>query len=172
MPHVIFDGSQLKLASFNDQTGSGLISYYETPFSHQRGFGSFTRQHGAGVGSVIKSIFRYLRPLATTLQPIGKAIGNEALQTTARILDDVTSGKGDLKESITKQSKEGLSKLLNKASENLQKPQQGSGRGRRKRSYKHIQKKGRVIIKPELIGQTVPARSFLKKKRADSLGYY
>jgi hypothetical protein len=173
MPHVIFDGSNLKLNNFFPQTGSGIIAHYEAPSPYQRGYGHFSslaRQRGAGVGSVIRNIWRYLRPFTSSIAPvtanIGKAVGKEALATTARVLGDVVSGS-DVKEAVSSQGREGVRKLLDKASANLQ--QKGSGRGRRR---KRRIRKPRVIIKPELVGQTVPARAVLKKRRADSLGYY
>jgi hypothetical protein len=75
----------------------------------------------------------------------------------------------DLKTSVTNQSKEGIRKLANRAAQKLQ-----SGGGKRRgRKYKSKgNKRGRVILKPELIGQSVPGRALLKKRRADNLGYY
>lgn len=75
----------------------------------------------------------------------------------------------DLKSSVTNQSREGIRKLASKAAEKLQ-----SGGGKRRgRKYKSKgSKRGRVTLKPELIGQSVAGRALLKKKRADNLGYY
>lgn len=171
MPHVIFDGSNIKLENFFSQ-GTGLIAHYEAPSPFQRGYGHFSslaRQRGAGVGSVLKNIWRYLRPLAATLEPIGKAVGKEALATTSRVLEDVASGKADLKESVAQHSREGMKNLLTQATSKLQ--QTGSGRGKRKK-IRYNKRKPRIIIKPELIGQSVPTRAILKRKRADILGYY
>jgi hypothetical protein len=106
--------------------------------------------------------------LASSFQPIttsiGKAVGKEALSTTARVIDDVVGGT-DLKSAVKTQGREGLRKLASQAATKLQ-----SGTGR-KRKYKR-RPRGRVILKPELIGQSVPGRALLKKKRADNLGYY
>jgi hypothetical protein len=173
MPHILFDGSDLKLENYFSQSGGGIISHYEAPNPYQRGYGHFSalaRQRGAGVGSVVRHIWRYLRPMISSAAPItasiGKAVGKEALATTARVLGDVAAGKADVGESFATQSREGVNKLLKQASAKLE--QKGSGRGRKRRRIR----RGRVIIKPELLGQSVPIRANLKRKRADSLGYY
>ena len=93
MVRVIFDGSNLKLGGHFPQEGSGIIGRFDAASPYQRGYGHFSalaRQRGAGVGSVLRNIWRYLRPLASTVSPIttsiGKAVGQEALSTTARVL--------------------------------------------------------------------------------------
>lgn len=93
MVRVIFDGSNLKLGSQFPQEGSGIIGRFDAASPYQRGYGHFSamaRQRGAGVGSVLRNVWRYLRPLASSLHPIttsiGKAVGQEALSTTARVL--------------------------------------------------------------------------------------
>jgi hypothetical protein len=106
--------------------------------------------------------------LASTISPlaasVGSAIGKEGLDTTARVLNKVVQG-GDIKEALTGESREGVKRLLDKASSKLQK---GSGRKR-----KHSRPKTRIILKPsDIIGKTVPQKAILKKKRVDSLGYY
>lgn len=94
MVRVIFDGSKLSVDKIYPQTGSGALSYFEgIPF--QRGFGyGISRHKGAGIGSVLKSLWRILKPLATTISPIalnvGKELGKEGLATTARVLNKVT----------------------------------------------------------------------------------
>jgi hypothetical protein len=133
MVRVIFDGSNLKLGNTFPQGGSGLIGHFESnPF--QRGYGYYSamaRQRGAGIGSVLRNVWRYLRPLVSAVQPvtskIGQAVGQEALATTARVLGDVTKG-GNLGESIQTQAKEGLKNLVSRANTKLQ-----SGTGRRRR---------------------------------------
>jgi len=93
MVRVIFDGSSLSLNKFQ-QIGSGPISYFEGLPPFQRGYGNLAiRQKGAGVGAVLRSLWRYLKPLASTIKPIamniGKEIGKEGLATTARVLNKV-----------------------------------------------------------------------------------
>ena len=92
MVRVIFDGSNLRLEKFH-QVGSGSIEYF-SGLPYQRGFGNGPiRQKGAGVGRVLKSLWRYLKPLASAFTPIamnvGKEIGKEGLATTARVLNKV-----------------------------------------------------------------------------------
>ena len=93
MVRVIFDGSNLRLEKFH-QVGSGHIEYFSGLPTYQRGFGNGSiRQRGAGVGRVLKSLWRYLKPLASAFKPIavnvGKEIGKEGLATTARVLNKV-----------------------------------------------------------------------------------
>lgn len=171
MVRVIFDGSKLSLGSFQQIGGGGPISYFEG-LPYQRGLGYFVgvgNQRGAGVGSVLRSIWRYLKPLAGTLKPlaanVGREIGREGLETATRVLNRVVEGN-DLKEAVVSEGKEGIRNLLDKASNKLQK-----GRGKkRKRSTRG---KGSVILKTSsLIGKTVPQKALLNKRRLDSLGYY
>jgi hypothetical protein len=87
---VIFDGSSLRL----NQSGAGAISYFEGLPIYQRGFGAYAvRQRGAGVGNVLRSLWRFLKPIASTISPLvmsaGKELGREGLSTTARILNKV-----------------------------------------------------------------------------------
>jgi hypothetical protein len=150
MVRVIFDGSNLRLQNFQ-QYGSGPIAYYEgLPF--QRGYGYYVgRQRGAGVGSVLRSIWRYLKPFASSLRPVAETIGKEGLSSTARVLDQVVKG-GDIKEAMMSEGREGARRLLEKASERLQ--QKGTGR-KRKRPLK----KARVILKTsDILGKTVPQK--------------
>jgi hypothetical protein len=81
------------------------------------------------------------------------------------VLSKVVQG-GDIKEALSGESKEGVRRLLEKAGSKLQK---GSGRKR-----KRIRSKSGITLKPSevVIGQTVPQKAILKKKRIDTLGYY
>lgn len=93
MVHVIFDGSNLSVDKiYTQQTGSGALSYFEG-LPYQRGFGYSANQRGAGLGNALKSIWRFLKPLASTISPIamsvGKELGKEGLATTARVLTKV-----------------------------------------------------------------------------------
>lgn len=93
MVRVIFDGSNLRLDKFY-QTGSGGIAYFEGLPLYQRGYGNLAyRQRGAGVGTILRNIWHYLQPIASSLKPIassiGKEIGKEGLAATARVLNKV-----------------------------------------------------------------------------------
>ncbi|KAL3123570.1 hypothetical protein niasHT_001297 [Heterodera trifolii] len=171
MVRVIFDGSNLRLEQIYQQNGGG-VSVFEGAPTFQRGYGYFLgvpRQKGAGVGSVLRNLWRYLRPMVSAARPyaanIAAEIGKEGLETGARVLNEVSKG-GSIRDALVSEGKEGAKKLLDKASSSLQK-----GSGRRKR--RGGRKKAEIILKPsDVVGQTVPQKALLKKKRFDSLGYY
>uniref|UniRef100_A0A914HC94 Uncharacterized protein n=1 Tax=Globodera rostochiensis TaxID=31243 RepID=A0A914HC94_GLORO len=132
---------------FYQQTGSGPIAYFEGLPTFQRGYGYFLgvpRQKGAGVGAVLRNLWRYLRPMISAAKPyaanIATELGKEGLETGARVLNQVSKG-GDIKEALLAEGKEGAKKLLDKASSSLQK-----GRGKRKRRGKKT--KAEIILKP------------------------
>jgi hypothetical protein len=108
-----------------------------------------------------------------------KTVGKESLGAGGRILTNIAKGE-DLKETAQKEGKEGIKRVLAKASNKLQK---GSGLRRRKavrrRRPKRINSETalptEINIKPEpeLIGRTVPATTAIKKrKKSDALGFY
>ncbi|KAL3113285.1 hypothetical protein niasHT_018900 [Heterodera trifolii] len=113
----------------------------------KRGYGYFLgvpRQKGAGVGSVLRNLWRYLRPMVSAARPyaanIAAEIGKEGLETGARFLNEVSKG-GNIKDALVSEGKEGAKKLLDKASSSLQK-----GRGRKRR--REGRKKAEIILKP------------------------
>ncbi|KAL3115093.1 hypothetical protein niasHT_017937 [Heterodera trifolii] len=167
MVRVIFNGSNLRLEKYHHQQG-GNISYFEGSPAFQRGYGYFLgipRQKGAGVGAVLRNLWRYLRPMIAAAKPyatnIAAEVGKEGLERGARVLGEAAKG-GDVKEALLAEGREGVKTLLDKASSSLQK---GRGRRRRKRGTK-----AEIILKPtDIVGQTVPQRALLKKKRFDSL---
>jgi hypothetical protein len=192
MVRVIFDGSTLGLADIghgqNEQKGAGLVSHFQPQVQYQRGWGHgqfphYGRQRGAGVGAVLKNIWRFLKPMASSFAPIASGVarelGKEGLAATARTLEDVSKGQ-ELGKALGLQAKESARHLLDKAQTKLN--QRGSGqrlavgqvgKGRAKRAYKgasrNTRQKSGVILKPEY---TVPGRALIKKRRLDSLGYY
>ncbi|KAL3078630.1 hypothetical protein niasHT_035113 [Heterodera trifolii] len=151
------------------QQNGGGVNVFEGSPTFQRGYGYFLgvpRQKGAGVGSVLRNLWRYLRPMVSAARPyaanIAAEIGKEGLETGARFLNEVSKG-GNIKDALLSEGKEGAKKLLDKASSSLQK-----GRGRKKR--RGGRKKAEIILKPsDVVGQTVPQKALLKKKRFDSL---
>ncbi|KAL3123684.1 hypothetical protein niasHT_002766 [Heterodera trifolii] len=166
---VPFEFGQVVLTlQFKKQNGGG-VNVFEGAPTFQRGYGYFLgvpRQKGAGVGSVLRNLWRYLRPMVSAARPyaanIAAEIGKEGLETGARVLNEVSKG-GNIKDALVSEGKEGAKKLLDKASSSLQK-----GSGRRKR--KGGRKKAEIILKPsDVVGQTVPQKALLKKKRFDSL---
>ncbi|HEX4852447.1 MAG TPA: hypothetical protein VFV08_16635, partial [Puia sp.] len=154
-----FDGSTVRLDNF--QLGSGY-SYFEGLPPYQRGYGLFVGhagQRGSGFADIFKSVWRFLKPAVKHLAPVlseaGKAIGEEGLATTSRVLNDVVKG-GNLKEALTTEGREGVANLLRKAESKLQR-----GRGRKRRRNKKT-----VLIKPsDLIGKTVPIEIVQKNRK-------
>ncbi|KAL3110284.1 hypothetical protein niasHT_012702 [Heterodera trifolii] len=144
---VPFEFGQVVLTlQFKKQNGGG-VSVFEGAPTFQRGYGYFLgvpRQKGAGVGSVLRNLWRYLRPMVSAARPyaanIAAEIGKEGLETGARFLNEVSKG-GNIKDALVSEGKEGAKKLLDKASSSLQK-----GRGRRKR--RGGRKKAEIILKP------------------------
>ncbi|KAL3086703.1 hypothetical protein niasHS_008036 [Heterodera schachtii] len=146
MVRVIFDGSNLRLEQIYQQNGGG-VNVFEGAPTFQRGYGYFLgvpRQKGAGVGSVLRNLWRYLRPMVSAARPyaanIAAEIGKEGLETGARVLNEVSKG-GSIRDALVSEGKEGAKKLLDKASSSLQK-----GRGRKKR--RGGRKKAEIILKP------------------------
>lgn len=108
-------------------------------------------------------------------------VGKEAADAGSRILGNIAQGE-DLKETVKNEGKEGVKRILEKASRKLQK---GSGAGRRRRRTKRVGRsvgrnkglnpKSEVILKPDpdLVGKVVPANTALRKRaKSDSLGLY
>ncbi|KAL3091942.1 hypothetical protein niasHT_028885 [Heterodera trifolii] len=142
---VPFEFGQVVLTlQFKKQGGS--ISYFEGAPTFQRGYGYFLgipRQKGAGVGAVLRNLWRYLRPMIAAAKPyatnIAAEVGKEGLERGARVLGEAARG-GDVKEALLAEGREGMKTLLDKASSSLQK---GRGRRRRKRGTK-----AEIILKP------------------------
>lgn len=175
MVHEIFDPTSVHLDDgYFHQTGSGGgKGYFEGLPPYQRGYGWFAgmpRQRGEGIGDIFRSLWRVLKPLAkSTLSSAGKAVGQEGLAATARILNDVVQG-GDLKQSLVSEGTEGVRNLLGRAERKLAASQKGGGKKKRKSINK-------VILKPEdVVGRFVPAKALgrkkNKRKRVDILGAY
>ena len=103
---------------YGRQYGSGSNFHYTA-------FSGTPYQRGSGIGSLFRSLMRYLIPLG---KQAGAAIGRQGLDTGARVLTGVLDGK-DLKETLVEESRTGLKNLLDKASSNIQKRngQDGSG---------------------------------------------
>jgi hypothetical protein len=160
---VRFDPSELRYDKFF-QVGSGINTpqYFEgLPVYFQRGHGYYRNQSGAGIGDVFRRLWRFLK---TVVASAGRALGEEGLATSARVLNNVVEG-GNIKEVLQSEGKEGLRNLLSKAEQRLA-SQRGQGKKRRK--------KNTVVLKPEdFIGKSV-LKKFVKNKkpRIDALGQF
>jgi hypothetical protein len=128
--HVDFDPSNINWnneAGLNDDIddaymiggGSASSSFHYAPFS------GMPYQRGAGVGSIFRSLLRYLMPLG---RQAGSAIAKQGLESTSRVLTSVLDGK-QLGQSLADEGRSGLKNLLDKASQNLATAKQGGGGG-------------------------------------------
>jgi hypothetical protein len=185
MVHVPFDvvGTRFPDAL---QYGEGSGHYYEgRVFQRGNGMGYAGRHSGDGMGDVLRSVWRYLKPMALGA---AKTVGRESLDAGGRILTNLAKGE-DLHETVKNEGKEGIKRVLDRASRKMQK---GSGLRRIRlpklaaRSRRRLRLPARRInsdsvlpaeinIKPEpaLIGRTVPATTAIKKRsKSDALGFY
>jgi hypothetical protein len=160
---VRFDPSKLRYNKFF-QVGSGnnAPQYFEgLPVYFQKGHGYYRNQSGAGIGDVFRRLWRFLKFVVANA---GRALGEERLATSARILNNVVDG-GNIKDALQSEGKEGLRNLLLKAEHKLA-SQRGQGRKRKN--------KNTVVLKPEdFIGKSVLKKSVKNKKlRIDALGQF
>ena len=103
-------------------------------YLHYGGAAAFTGlpfQRGAGIGSVFRSLWRFLIPLG---REAGMEIGRQGLVSGVRALSSALDGDKNLSTALADEGKAGLKMLLDKASNNLdkkkqdqQQQQQGSG---------------------------------------------
>jgi len=115
------------------------------------GFTGERYQRGAGLGSMLKGLFRLVLPLAKSA---GKAIGMQALETGKEFADDILGGE-NLSTSLKKRSNEAVGKLIKKGAHRIvTKLQTGKGLGmRRKKTIKAVGYRRKAV-----------------KKRRDALG--
>lgn len=121
MGHVRFDPTTIDFRDYFQQQQQGG-GYFEG-YPYQRGY---------GIGSVFRSLYRFLLP-------IGREIGREGLAMGGRLLDDLARGSNP-KEALAKETKESLRNLMRKGEEQL-----GSGK-RINRPMKRM--KGKSIRRP------------------------
>ena len=138
--HVIFDPSSVSVEDF-DQDGAGFYYY---GFPYQRGYG----YHGAGIGSVFRSLIRFLIPLA---KKAGKTVGKEALVTSARILDNIAQG-AELRETILNETKKGVKRMASRVDKTKQ---EGGAVPRKKRKASKKSKKKQKITRKMILGRRV-----------------
>ena len=82
-------------------------------------------QRGAGIGSIFRSLLRFLIPIG---REAGAAIGRQGLESGVRVLNGVLEGR-DLRQSLEHEGRAGLKNLLDKASNNLAKQQEAKQSG-------------------------------------------
>jgi len=104
------------------------------------GFKGNRYQRGAGIGNILKGLFRMVLPLAKTA---GKVIGKQALESGTDLLSDIL--KGDtVKSSLKRHGRQAVGKLVDKGAKRLvRKIQTGQGLGvRRSKARKSIKAMG------------------------------
>uniref|UniRef100_A0A1I8BGN0 Uncharacterized protein n=1 Tax=Meloidogyne hapla TaxID=6305 RepID=A0A1I8BGN0_MELHA len=111
MVHIIFDTSTVSYDNFqpNELTRNGITDEYNyfrgaPPF--QRGYG----QRGAGVGDVMRGLWRFIRPI---IQRVGSTVSAEALNTGQRVLERVNKGE-PIKEALVSEGRKGIDTVLEK----------------------------------------------------------
>jgi hypothetical protein len=176
MVHVIFDPTTTRLCPGGELQSGGEFFAGRL---YQRGVGIGVRRHsGDGMGDILRSIWRYLKPMATSA---AKGVGKEAAVAGSRILSNLAQG-ASLKETMKTEGRQGVERALEAASQAI-KQQEGSGAAMRRRPKRLISRRRRavnpqnqIIVKPdaELVGRIVPETIAVKKRvqRADTLGLY
>jgi hypothetical protein len=145
MVHILFDTSTAGYEDFIPMSGGGIPEdYFKGASPFQRGYG----QKGAGIGDVMKGIWRFILPV---MRRVGTTVSEEALNTGQRALGRVMQGE-PIKEALVSEGKKGVDKVLEKGG--LPK-QFGSGRSiKRKKPLSH-----QTVIKK-------------KRQRSDAFGLY
>jgi hypothetical protein len=165
MVHEVYDPA----TNISLQVGGGVegeeggegIQYGGEVFSgrlFQRGYG----HRGAGFGSAISHVWRFLRPYAASA---AKAVGAEGAKVGARILENLSQG-ANLKETAVTEGREGVKNLLEKAAKKMRGGGLRKGVSRRKKA---------VMLPGDRFptGLRVNKRTALKKRaRSDTFGFY
>ncbi|CAK5044043.1 unnamed protein product [Meloidogyne enterolobii] len=145
MVHILFDTNTVSYDDFLPMRGDGVSDeYFKGAAPFQRGYG----QKGAGVGDIMRGIWRYFLPI---MKKVGTTVSEEALNTGQRALSRVIQGE-PVKEALVSEGKKGIDTVLEKGG--LPK-QFGAGRGIKRKPVPSHQK-------------------FLKRKRlrSDTFGFY
>ena len=125
------------------------------------GFHGMPYQRGGGLGSLFRSIFRAILPVAKTA---GRAIGKRALKAGAEMASDLVAGK-NFKQSLTHRGKAAASDLLSQAADGLKGGHLGKRKKRKtpKKTVELSSIKGAAKKKPV---------SRKRKRAGDQLGVY
>lgn len=162
MVHVLFDSNSLSLADFI-QSGAGN-SYFEGLAPYQRGRG--LRQRGAGVGAILRGLWRTLLPV---LKSVGASVTQEGIATGSRILSNLAQGS-NLKDTLINEGRAGVTNLADKfGSEGRQQ----SGGGYKRRRADVIRRK--IIEANSIVGKSTPPLSIIprrKRVRKDTFGLF
>lgn len=166
MVHQRFDTSTVYYDDYV-QVGGGETyhreDYYRGGPVFQRGYGI---QRGSGVGDVFKGIWRFFIPI---LRRIGTAVGEEAVTTGHRVLDQIKEGK-PVKETVITEGKRGIDNVLEQGGF----PKQfGTGRHRRRQPIKR-KTQSHVPTHQTVIGSAIskPLAHSRKRLKSDIFGLY
>ena len=176
MVHVRFDPSSASFPNYH-QIGFGSdYNYFKGLPPYQIGFGY--QQRGAGLGDILKGIWRFLLPVINSpaAREIGQTLGKEAISSGSKILTRVIEGD-PLKTAALEEGRSAAESLLEKGIEKVRRTRQkGSGLGprtvasfgdkyinRSKNKRQHIL--SRTVIQPKSINRK-------KKRRIDAFGFY
>ena len=100
MPHVAYHPEGIEFWSSFLQTGNGMPAFVGVPY-----------QRGRGLGSLFRRLFRFAMPL---LKSAAKAVGKEALHTTANIATDLAKGVTNPTEVLKSRGREAASNLASR----------------------------------------------------------
>ena len=121
--HSPFDPKQVNwinlVVSANNNDNESLMMQGRGSFQ----FRGMPYQRGAGIGSIFRSLWRFLLPIG---RKAGEAIGRQGLESGVHILSDVLEGRNP-REAAIDHGRVGARKLLDKASAHLGRQQRGSG---------------------------------------------
>lgn len=126
-------------------------------------FSGMAFQRGAGIGSVLRSLWRFLLPVG---REVGAAIGRQGLESGSRVLSGLLDGK-DVKETLVSEGKSGLKNLLDKAANNLNKQKGSGGNNFDFKRYKRAAAAGLHVDDPTTDG---PVDEHIKRRLLSTLG--
>ena len=170
MVHIIYDTSSPQYDAFFAQAGEGLptddsaYSVFRGSPPYQRGWGQ--QQRGAGVGDVLRGVWRFFLPV---LKKIALHTAAETLNTGSRTWNKIREGQ-EPKEALITEGKCGMDNLLERGGFERQ-----FGTGKRKRGIKRAAKPHPSLHSHQtIIGKTVakPLAFSKKRLRSDAFGLY
>jgi hypothetical protein len=139
--------------------------WHATFTNSQRGGGGginpfigYRYQRGSGFGNVLKSLFRFILPVAKSA---GKAVGLQALETGGQLASDIAEGK-DIQSSLKRRGRTAASKLVTKAAKRIVRKIQ-TGKGRKTQTGTGFGIRGRN--KPPIKRRLLKRKTFRKRKR-------
>lgn len=168
MVHVVFDTNTVSLGDFiQTGGGGGSTTYFEGVAPYQRGRGALLRQRGAGVGAILRGLWRTLLPV---LKSVGASVTQEGIATGSRILSNLAQGS-NLKDTLVSEGKAGVSNLAEKFG-----PNQQTGRGY-KRSRSNVIRR-QIHASDSIVGKSIPPLAVAaplsrrKRSRKDTFGLF